>query len=133
MGYGITKAALHRVAGVLRAEHAGSGVRFFNVQPGVIVTERGGIDATSHGELRLRRLGCPRRRWSAQVVAWLVTDPASAALEDRTIEAQFLCHQLGLVPGWPGPAPNRSAVAYDESASALRRLEEQLSAPAGPA
>ncbi len=40
MGYGVSKGALHRVLGVLAVEHDGAGVRFFNLQPGGVVTER---------------------------------------------------------------------------------------------
>lgn len=128
MGYAISKAALHRVAGVLRAEHGADGVRFCNVQPGVVDTERGALEA---GEFGFGGWGAPPDVVGA-VVAWLVTDPAAAALGDETIEAQFVCHRLGLVPGWPGPRPNRAALTYDESATRLRRLEEELATTDGP-
>jgi hypothetical protein len=36
------------------------------------------------------------------VVAWLVTEPAAAAPNGRSIEAQDVCRELGLLPGWPG-------------------------------
>src|SRR5690606_9576884 len=38
--YGISKGALHRLAGFLVGEHARHGVRVFNLQPGTIVTEQ---------------------------------------------------------------------------------------------
>jgi NAD(P)-dependent dehydrogenase (short-subunit alcohol dehydrogenase family) len=122
MGYGITKAALHRVNGVLAAEHAGSGVDFFNVQPGVIDTERGTLEAGAFG---FGGWGAPPEVVGA-VVAWLVSDPGGRDHRGATVEAQFLCHQLGLLAGWPGPRPNRAQVRYDESATQLRLLEEQL-------
>jgi NAD(P)-dependent dehydrogenase (short-subunit alcohol dehydrogenase family) len=128
MGYGITKAALHRVNGVLAAEHAGSGVDFYNVQPGVIDTERGTLEAGAFG------FG----GWGASpaivgaVVAWLVSDPLGRDHQGTTVEAQFLCHQLGLLPEWPGPRPNRAQVRYDESATQLRLLEEQLAGSVQP-
>src|SRR5262249_22133407 len=40
MGYGSSKAALHRVAGFLNVEHRSDGIRAFNVQPGMIDTAR---------------------------------------------------------------------------------------------
>ena len=40
LGYGASKGALHRIAGILALETAGQGIRAYNVQPGFIVTER---------------------------------------------------------------------------------------------
>jgi NAD(P)-dependent dehydrogenase (short-subunit alcohol dehydrogenase family) len=114
LAYGFSKAALHRIAGILDLEVAGRGVRAFNVQPGFIATERMaqdmgafGFDASS---------GAPPDVVGA-VVAWLVANPAAAedAMEDtpsppppmrstkdgRNIEAQEVCRNLGLLPGWP--------------------------------
>ena len=38
-----------------------------------------------------------------KVIRWLVTDPASEQLRGRTVHAQPLCHELGLLPDWEGP------------------------------
>jgi len=35
------------------------------------------------------------------VVAWLVTDPAAAEPNGRNLEAQDVCRELKLLPGWP--------------------------------
>jgi len=115
LSYGFSKGALHRVAGILHLELADRGVRAYNVQPGFIATERMfqdmgalGFDAS---------LGAPPEVVGA-VVAWLVAHPdaAEAAMDDvpvpmrstkdgRTLEAQQVCRDLGLLPGWPAPSP----------------------------
>jgi len=98
LGYAISKGALHRIAGVLALELGDRGIRAYNVQPGFIATERMvqdmaefGFDASS---------GAPPDVVGA-VVAWLVTDPAAAEPNGRNIEAQDVCKELGLLPGWP--------------------------------
>jgi NAD(P)-dependent dehydrogenase (short-subunit alcohol dehydrogenase family) len=40
LSYGVSKAGLHRIAAQLVVEHARDGVRFFNLQPGAVATER---------------------------------------------------------------------------------------------
>ena len=122
MGYGISKAAFHRVAGFLTAELGDRGIRVFNVQPGVIATERGALDSTQFG---FGDWGAPPEVVGA-VVSWLVTSPEADRLVGATVEAQFLCAELGLLRGWAGPDPNRAALRYDRSGAELERLEEQL-------
>jgi NAD(P)-dependent dehydrogenase (short-subunit alcohol dehydrogenase family) len=99
LGYGMSKAALHRIAGILALELGDRGINAYNVQPGFIATERMvhdmaafGFDASS---------GAPPDAVGA-VVAWLVTDPAAAEPNGRSIEAQDVCREHGLLPGWPG-------------------------------
>jgi hypothetical protein len=60
------------------------------------------------------------------VVAWLATSPEAARFSGRTIEAQFFCHERGLLPGWPGPRPNTNALAYEKAGAELERLEREL-------
>lgn len=98
LGYGISKGALHRIAGILALELGDHGIFAYNVQPGFIATERMvhdmaafGFDASS---------GAPPDVVGA-VVAWLVTDPAAALPNGRNIEAQDVCRERGLLPGWP--------------------------------
>ncbi|MDT3439099.1 MULTISPECIES: SDR family oxidoreductase [unclassified Pseudofrankia] len=112
LGYGLSKAALHRVAGVLHLEVAGRGVRAYNVQPGFIATERMAQDMGGFG---FDASGAAPPDVVGAVVAWLVANPdaADAVMEDssppmrstkdgRNIEAQLVCRDLGLLPGWPG-------------------------------
>jgi NAD(P)-dependent dehydrogenase (short-subunit alcohol dehydrogenase family) len=114
VGYGLSKAALHRVAGILHLETAGRGIRAYNVQPGFIATERMAQDMGAHGFDA--SLAAPPDVVGA-VVAWLVANPDAAedamaekvypppmrsAKDGRNIEAQEVCRNLGLLPGWPG-------------------------------
>jgi len=122
LGYPMSKAAAHRIAGVLQVEHGHQGLRFYNVQPGFINTERMAQDMGAFG---FELIGAPPDVIGA-VIAWVATSPDAAALAGGTIEAQFLCHEKGLLPGWPGPRPNTSELAYDKSGWALEQLELQL-------
>ena len=97
--YSSSKAALGRLVGVLAAEHRDAGVRFFNVEPGFIVTEL--VTATG----LLEQFG-PQWRGAppevpAAVIGWLVAEEAALAWHGKTVFAQKLCKELGLVPGWP--------------------------------
>ena len=103
LGYGISKGALHRVAGLLHVELEGRGVRFYNVQPGFIATERMAQDMKAFSFDASQ--GAPPDVVGA-VVAWLVTNPAAAELrvagvDGREIDAQRLCRELDLLAGWP--------------------------------
>ena len=101
LGYGSSKAALHRIAGILALEEADRGIRAFNVQPGFIATERIAQDMSGFGFDA--STGAP-----AQVVGkvcrWLVESPDAEALNGQNVEAQDLCSELGLLPGWSLPA-----------------------------
>ena len=99
LGYGISKGALHRIAGILALELADRGIRAYNVQPGFIATERMAQDMAAFGFDASG--GAPPDAVGA-VVAWLVTDPAAAEPNGRNIEAQDVCRERGLLPGWPG-------------------------------
>ena len=122
MGYGISKGAFHRVAGFLAAEHGSDGINTFNVQPGYISTERIAQDMAQFG---FEDNGQPPDVIGA-VVAWLATDPEAQELNGTNIEAQFFCHERGLLPGWDGPEPNTAAIRYDRSGAILADLEDQL-------
>jgi NAD(P)-dependent dehydrogenase (short-subunit alcohol dehydrogenase family) len=104
LGYGSSKAALHRAAGIFTLELAGNGIRAYNVQPGFIATERMAQDMTAFGFDS--STGAPPDVMGA-VVAWVVTDPEGAEQVidhelGRYVEAQDVCRDLGLLPGWPG-------------------------------
>ena len=102
LGYGVSKGALHRVAGLLQLELGPLGVRFYNVQPGFVATERMVQDMQAFSFDA--SLGAPPDVVGA-VVAWLVTDPGAAedlvaGVDGRALEAQDVCRRLGLLPGW---------------------------------
>ena len=99
MGYGISKAAFHRTAGVLNTELSDQGIRVFNIQPGFVVTERMIQDM---GEFGFGTTGAPPVV-PAKVVRWVCTDPGADALVGETIAAQPFCLERGLLPGWTGP------------------------------
>ncbi len=97
LGYGISKGALHRIAGVLALETADRGIRAYNVQPGFILTERMIQDMGSFGFDTSS--GAPPVL-IGRVCRWLLESPDAEALNGTNVEAQELCHELGLLPGW---------------------------------
>jgi NAD(P)-dependent dehydrogenase (short-subunit alcohol dehydrogenase family) len=126
VGYGISKGAMQRIAGFLTAEHSRDGVRAYNVQPNLIATERIAADMGDFGFVG----GAPPEVIGA-VVRWLVEHPEEAPTDGRTVEAQEVCHQLGLLDGWDGPLPNEAAIRYDLSGAEAVRIENEIRARAG--
>jgi NAD(P)-dependent dehydrogenase (short-subunit alcohol dehydrogenase family) len=122
MGYGISKGAFQRVAGFLAVELEEHNIRCFNVQPGLIATERIGQDMAKFG---IANTGAPAEV-VALVVAWLVTDDEAAAFNGATIEAQFFCHERKLLPSWDGPTLQDNHIRYDRSGAVLDELESAL-------
>jgi NAD(P)-dependent dehydrogenase (short-subunit alcohol dehydrogenase family) len=96
--YGASKAALIRMAGSLAVEHAGSGVAFFGVDPGLILTESMRIQGLDE-ELAKNFGGAPPEV-PAAVIAWLATDPAAREWHGKTLHGQEVALQRGLVPDW---------------------------------
>jgi NAD(P)-dependent dehydrogenase (short-subunit alcohol dehydrogenase family) len=98
LGYGMSKGALHRMAGILAVELGDRGIRAYNLSPGFIATERITIDMAEFGFDA--SAGAPPDVVGA-VAAWLVTAPGARPRNGEWIEAQTLCRELGLLPGWP--------------------------------
>jgi NAD(P)-dependent dehydrogenase (short-subunit alcohol dehydrogenase family) len=98
LGYGMSKAALHRMAGILAVELGQRGIRAYNLSPGFIATERIAIDMGTFGFDAAS--GAPADVVGA-VAAWLVTSPDAAQRNGSWVEAQDVCRELGLLPGWP--------------------------------
>ena len=73
-------------------------MRFFNVEPGFVVTERMEVNAKALG-LEGRYRGAPPTV-PAAVVAWLATDPEAAELNGETVSAQKFADERGLHPDW---------------------------------
>jgi NAD(P)-dependent dehydrogenase (short-subunit alcohol dehydrogenase family) len=99
MGYAVSKGAIHRILGVIAVEHPDSGLRFFNVQPGGVATERIKAD--------MARFGFTGEGWAppeliGAVVVWLATSPEAAELPIE-IEAQDLSRERDLYPAWTQP------------------------------
>jgi len=97
LGYGASKGALHRLAGILAVELKDSGILAFNLSPGFVATERIAIDMGAFGFDA--STGAPPDVIGA-VAAWLATSPDARARNGEWIEAQPLCRELGLLPGW---------------------------------
>jgi NAD(P)-dependent dehydrogenase (short-subunit alcohol dehydrogenase family) len=96
--YAASKGALHRMVGVLAVEHAHSKVRFHNVDPGLVITE---AMARYDPEGKFAELygGAPMHV-PAAVIAWLATATQAASWNGRTVLAQPLALELGLVSRW---------------------------------
>jgi NAD(P)-dependent dehydrogenase (short-subunit alcohol dehydrogenase family) len=113
LGYGMSKGAMHRIAGILKGEVGHHGIRFFNVQPGFISTERIAQDMAKFGFDASK--GAPPLV-VGKVVTWLCTSPEAAEFDGVNIEAQQFCHERGLLPGWAGPGPlSDNGTVYDLS------------------
>jgi NAD(P)-dependent dehydrogenase (short-subunit alcohol dehydrogenase family) len=124
LGYGMSKGAFHRVAGVLNVELARRGIRVFNVQPGLVATERIAQDMVKFG---ISANGAPMEMMG-KVVRWLCTSPEADKYAGQNIEAQYFCHEHGLLPGWAGPnPPGGNSIVYDMSAYNLHQLEQKHS------
>ena len=101
--YGATKAAFHRMVGVLRVEHAKDGVHFFNVEPGFVMTEAMKLNDPD-GNIAKRFPGAPPEV-PAAVVAWLASDPAAAEWSGKTVFAQKFALERKLHPDWRNESP----------------------------
>ena len=124
MGYGISKGAFQRIAGFLAIELGDQGIRCFNVQPGLIATERIAQDMAKFG---IENAGAPAEVIGA-VVAWLCTSDEADEFNGLNIEAQYFCHERGLLPDWPGPQAQNNNIRYDRSGAILDELETKLAA-----
>lgn len=96
--YAATKAAFQRMVGVLKVECADRGVRFYNVEPGFVMTEAMKL-SDPEGELSKRFPGAPPEV-PAAVIAWLASDPGASEYDGKTVFAQKLCLELQLHPDW---------------------------------
>jgi NAD(P)-dependent dehydrogenase (short-subunit alcohol dehydrogenase family) len=103
LGYAMSKAALHRLVGVLHQELAGTGVVCVNIDPGFIATERMAQDMAEFGFDA--SAGAPPDVIGA-IVGWLATADAAAEWDGKIVPGQQVCHDLGLLPDWTGPVPN---------------------------
>ena len=97
----MSKGAFHRIAGFVELELEDDGIRCFNVQPGLIATERIGQDMGEVRDRERRRTG----RGDRGGVAWLCTAPE--AQQERGLDRRPGTDpaELGLLPGWDAPSP----------------------------
>jgi NAD(P)-dependent dehydrogenase (short-subunit alcohol dehydrogenase family) len=94
--YAMSKGAFHRLAGILAVEYPQ--LRFHNVEPGYVVTERMKVNAKSLG-LDGVYPGAPPSV-PASVIAWLATSPDAAELSGQTVSAQRFAKTHQLHPEW---------------------------------
>ncbi len=121
MGYGITKAGMHRIAGFLNVELGDQGIRAYNVQPNLIATERIAADMGEFGIVG----GAPADVMGA-VCKWIVERPDEVPGDGVTIEAQYECWKRDLLPGWDGPEPNLAEIRYDLAGAEAVRIENEI-------
>jgi len=114
LGYAASKAAFHRVAGILAVEVGGRGLRAYNVDPGYVDTERQVMNAAANGLAGHYRGAPPSVPGS--VIAWLATTPDGAA-NGSTVRAQKVALDLGLHPDWRVRAPGTEQDAPPPSAA----------------
>lgn len=98
LGYGMTKGALQRMAGILAVELEDRGIRVLNVEPGFVVTERTEADMAQFG-LDMNS-GAPPGVVGT-VVAWLMGPAGGRVPNGSTVRAQEVCATAGLLAGWP--------------------------------
>jgi NAD(P)-dependent dehydrogenase (short-subunit alcohol dehydrogenase family) len=94
------KAAFHRIVPVLHVEYGSSGIRAYNVDPGFVINERMRATAANESFERQGFRGAPPEVPGA-VIGWLASSDDARPLAGTVIQAQRLCKDLGLVPGWP--------------------------------
>ena len=97
LGYGMSKGALHRVAGMVAVELGDRGVLAFNLSPGFVATERIALDMAQFGFDASK--GAPADVVGA-VAAWLASDHRAVERNGQWVEAQDVCRELGLLPEW---------------------------------
>jgi NAD(P)-dependent dehydrogenase (short-subunit alcohol dehydrogenase family) len=100
VAYAAAKAAMTRIVPILHVEHGPDGIRAFNVDPGFVVNERMRATAGAGQFTEAGFRGVPPEVPGA-VVAWLATEAAADGYAGTVVQAQKVCRDLGLVPGWP--------------------------------
>jgi NAD(P)-dependent dehydrogenase (short-subunit alcohol dehydrogenase family) len=101
LGYAWSKGAAYRIAGILAVELGNRGIRAYNLEPGYVVTERIVQDMSKFG---FQATGGVTPDVPGAVCAWLVTNPAAAEPNGRTVHAPNICKELGLLPADLGTA-----------------------------
>jgi NAD(P)-dependent dehydrogenase (short-subunit alcohol dehydrogenase family) len=94
--YPASKAALARMTGALRSEYPESGLRFFNIEPGMVVTEL--MKASGIDQAVLAKFKPTRASSVAAVVAWLAAhEPSDAWKAETCMRAPMIAAELDLL------------------------------------
>lgn len=97
--YAASKAAFHKLAGILHVEHGDDGIRCFNLNPGYILTEA--QKAMHGGDQFGGTFAGAGPEVPAAVIAWLATDAEADPLRGgRHVDAQRLCEERQLIEGF---------------------------------
>lgn len=110
-GYASSKAAMEKLIPLLAVEHpVESGLRFYNLEPGLVVTEimkQKGVASTF-----AKGFGDVPPEVAAKVVAWLCSLPTQDSMgkkfNGRVIYAPRLCEELGLIEGYREQKPKQN-------------------------
>ena len=99
--HGATKAALHRMAGILHLEYHEQGIRAYNVEPGLVASESmiavmGEVSALETMGIRSAPVTVP-----AAVICWLCEKDTAGTMSGQNIHAQPFCKQHHLLQNWP--------------------------------
>ena len=99
--HGATKAALHRMAGILHLEYHEQGIRAYNVEPGLVASESmiavmGEVSALEKMGIRPALVTVP-----AAVIRWLCEQDTAGTMSGQNIHAQPFCKQYQLLENWP--------------------------------
>ena len=95
LGYGASKGAFHRTAGVLHAEHGHHGIRVFNLEPGLVHTER---MVAVHGDHFQQTAGVGTTPdVIGKVAVYLATDPEAERWRGKTLHAQPFAAKVGII------------------------------------
>ena len=97
--YGAGKAAVSRLSGILSTELGERGIRAYTLNPGVVTTEALKVTIGERGVIALRAGSAPPEV-PAAVMLWLATDPRAEQYQRRTLAAQALALEYGIVADW---------------------------------
>lgn len=99
--HGATKAALHRMAGILHLEYNDRGICAYNLEPGLIASES--MIAVLGETSELEKLGVKPAPVTvpAAVIKWLCTEPEARKMSGDNIFAQSFCKKRQLLANWP--------------------------------
>lgn len=92
--YGVSKAGLHRIAQQLVVEHAKDGLRFYNLQPGAVATER--VLAAGEKLAFVAKVAAPVELVGETVAR--IVDGEGEFANGTSIEVQDVAREWGILP-----------------------------------
>lgn len=94
--YPSTKAGLARMAGCLRAEHPGSGLRVFNIEPGTVITEA--IRLAGYADEIVKNFEPTSAAAIGALIAWLSEhEPRESWHPEDILRGPAIARELGLL------------------------------------